>query len=584
MVKPHVRAGLRVTSLSLAMVLWSVTLYAQSVPALIDSDDFLQQRLTLLSDLQGLTARAKQIEKPLARAAAETEIADALWWLDLDLAKELLREAFKLTFPEDAEQEKLRKIPVGAPPQMPTPLASTRSGLRRAVLRIASRDKAFANELARAAAENLGPYDAHMSYASLAHNAVVDGDYEAAGKYILQSIDAEPTQLTGPLEINQLASKNRADADALILAYLNKLTSPPLENQVRSRAFLALSVLIQPNEFFDRISGIPPPGPAVMRAYVLYMLNTAAILAQSPGTAPAAHATLVYVHPLLQRYAPELKSQFMELEQRSRKPGEDFSLPTPREREAASKEKFDKQVETELETDHPDAMLIQRVISRGDFAKASKLIDKLADGPQKTELIEILTTQQAITLAKHGDLTGALKLAESLVKAVSITRVFPLIAGKCAAKDDGACARDSVNQAVRQLKKADVTPFAPPPGVPASIMGTSKDLDLTLTSLATLISAVMPLKDDLALELLDELVMAANQSKLDTGQARTGFETSLFKKLAEKGEDRTTAAAIRFQDPLRQVVALAAIDQWRVDKLVKAELASRNKDSTVRKK
>jgi hypothetical protein len=58
----------------------------------------------------------------------------------------------------------------------------------------------------------------------------------------------------------------------------------------------------------------------------------------------------------------------------------------------------------------------------------------------------------------------------------------------------------------------------------------------------------------------------------------------LFKKLAEREEERTTAAAIRFQDSLRQVVALAAIDQWKVDKLVKAELASRNKDSTVRKK
>jgi hypothetical protein len=423
-----------------------------------------------------------------------------------------------------------------------------------------------------------------MSYASLARDAVLDGDYDTAGKYILQSIDAEPTQVTGPLEINQLAAKNRTAADELVLAYLNKLTLTQLENQGRGRTFFALAILIQPNEFFDHVAGIPPPAPAVMRAYIAYMLNTAAILAQSPSTAPAAHATVVYVYPLLQQYAPELKSQFMELEQRSRKPGENFSIPTPREREAASKDKFDKQVESELEADHPDAMLIQRVISRGDFAKARKLIDKLADGPQKTELIEILTTQQSINLANHGDLAGALKLAELLVKAGSITRVFPLIAGKCAAKDDGACARDSVNQAVRQLKKADLTPFAPPPGVPASIMGTSKDFDLTLTSLANLTSAVMPLRDDLALDLLDEFVIAANHSELDTGQGRTGFETSLFRKLAEKNEDRTTAATLQFKDSLRQVIALAAIDQWKVGKLIKAELASRNKDLTIRSK
>jgi hypothetical protein len=196
----------------------------------------------------------------------------------------------------------------------------------------------------------------------------------------------------------------------------------------------------------------------------------------------------------------------------------------------------------------------------------------------------MLITQQAISLANKDDLTGALTMAEALFKATSITRVFPLIAGKCAAKNDNACARNSVDQAVRQLKKADATPFAPPPGVPASIMGTSQDFDLVLTSVAKLTAAVMPLKDDLALDLLDELVFAANHSNLDTGQGRTGFETSLFKKLAEKNEERTTAAAIQFQDPLRQIVALAAIDQWKVDQLIKAELASRNENSAVRKK
>lgn len=115
-------------------------------------------------------------------------------------------------------------------------------------------------------------------------------------------------------------------------------------------------------------------------------------------------------------------------------------------------------------------------------------------------------------------------------------------------------------------------------------MGTSRDFDLALTCLGNLTAAAVALKDDLALDLLDELVIAANHSTLDTAQGRTGFETSLFKKLAEKNEERTTAAAIQFQDPLRQVVALAAIDQWKVDKLIKAELASRNKESPVRKK
>jgi len=91
------------------------------------------------------------------------------------------------------------------------------------------------------------------------------------------------------------------------------------------------------------------------------------------------------------------------------------------------------------------------------------------------------------------------------------------------------------------------------------------------------------LKDELALDVLDEMVMAANRSELDTGNARTGFETSLFKKLAEKNEERTAAAAIQFQDSLRQIVALAAIDQWKADKLVKAAVSIKSTSPVIRK-
>ena len=114
-------------------------------------------------------------------------------------------------------------------------------------------------------------------------------------------------------------------------------------------------------------------------------------------------------------------------------------------------------------------------------------------------------------------------------------------------------------------------------------MGTSRDFDFVLKSLGSLASAVISLKDELALDVLDEMVIAANHGELDTGQGRTGFETSLFKKLAEKNEERTAAAAIQFQDSLRQIVALAAIDQWKADKLVKAEALIRKANPSTRK-
>jgi hypothetical protein len=288
--------------------------------------------------------------------------------------------------------------------------------------------------------------------------------------------------------------------------------------------------------------------------------------------------------PLLQRYSPELKQQFLELEQRSRKPGENFSLPTAKSIEEESKAKYEKQVEKELDSEHPDEITIQRVISRGDFSRARKMVDKLSDGPQKNQLTEMLNVQQAISLANKGDIPGAQKLAESLNHVSSILRVFPVIAGKCAAMKDETCARDSVNQAVKQLKKADLTSSAPPPGVPASFMGTSKDSDPALASLGSLASAVISLTDELALDVLDELVIAANHSELDTGQGRTGFETSLFKKLAEKNEARVNLAAMQLKDPLRQIVALAAIDQWKADKLTADPKLRRAKNEPSPKK
>ena len=141
-----------------------------------------------------------------------------------------------------------------------------------------------------------------------------------------------------------------------------------------------------------------------------------------------------------------------------------------------------------------------------------------------------------------------------------------------------------MNQAVKQLKNADVTPFAPLPGVPTSFFGTKRDFDPILSSLGSLASAVIAVKDELALDVLEELVIAANHSELDTGHGHAGFETSLFKKLAAKNEERTTAAALQLKDPFRQIVALAAIDQWKSDKLAaESKLRSSKNESTGKK-
>src|SRR5215831_520738 len=556
-----------------AMAIFASSVFGQSTTSVPDDSVLINDRLALVSDIQSLGARAKQIDAPLARALAQTEVAEAAWYLDQNLAKKLLRDSIGLTIPSEADQSKPGSRAVGAPPKMSSASETAGMVVRERILRVARRDQALANELSSLVIDKLGAPQAHGSFADLAQESIAEGDYDAAANYLTQAMDADPTQINASIEIGRVAAKDRAAADRLILAYIERLRSTPLSfsNGSEPRVFFALASLVM----FPK-SNLGAPGvdirstaPAVIREYVAYTLEL--LNQMTPDELRSSRGYLIGMWPMVQQYTPELRQPYFDLELRSRASGDSLSLPSSRSMEKEYKEKFEKQVDKELDSDQPDGIMIQRLISQGDFAKARKLIDKLPDGPQKTELTEMVNMQQAISLANKDDIPAAQKMAESLTKANSILKVFPVIAGKCAAKKDDLCARDSVNQAVRQLEKADVTPFTPPPGVPASFAGTKRDRDPVLSSLGSLVSAVLSMQDELALDVLDELVVAANRSELDTTQARTGFETSLFKKLAAMNEERTVAAALQFQDPLRQVVALAGIEQWKSDKLVADE-------------
>ncbi|HKP38020.1 MAG TPA: hypothetical protein VJT71_14280, partial [Pyrinomonadaceae bacterium] len=99
----------------------------------------------------------------------------------------------------------------------------------------------------------------------------------------------------------------------------------------------------------------------------------------------------------------------------------------------------------------------------------------------------------------------------------------------------------------------------------ASFASTARTYDPVVVSLNNLALSVMTV-NDLAFEVAEELAKAANRSELDTGEGYTGFESSLFKKLAEKDEVRATSAAMSLTNPLQQIVALAAVEQSKAAK------------------
>ncbi len=556
---------------------------AQSNETKTTKDDTEMQKLWLLSDTQVLETKSVVLDKPLARALAKAEIAGAMWMLDQPRAENLLREAYELTLPNEDERNRLRSRPIGA--ALTGPMGSNdiaRNGVRNRVLEIARQDKAFATELIQQGAQQLGKMEEHYALANLAEKAVGAGDIETAGNYITQSFEAEPTLINAGIVIIDVAARDRKAADKLIIQYIERLRSVPLSliDQSASRTFTLLKDLIfkyNDSMFFffnnrradPRYRQILPPGPDVMRAYVHYVIDSLSQLEQrEPGSLMRSRNILLSAWLPLKQYAPELAGQFLELEKLSRRPGEDASLPQ-RKNEQANKSNadYEKRVKDALDSDKPDDLTINFALSRGDFDKARKLIDKLSDGAQKTQFIEDINTREAISLATKGDTLSAQSLAEKLSKAVSVLQVYPLIINKCAAKKDQQCTTTAFYQALRQLKKSDVTPNAPPAGIPASVVPTSKEFDPVLSSLSKLAKAVAPVSDEFALEALDEMVQAANRSEVDTSQGRIGFDADVFKLIAAKNEPRAQQAALNLKDELRQIVALATIDQWKAKEL-----------------
>ncbi|MDT5060100.1 MAG: hypothetical protein QOH63_559 [Acidobacteriota bacterium] len=543
----------RLTIISVLIFLLAPPYNGQSAKIKPNNDNDAMEKSLLIYDLQSLEAKSIKLDEPIARALAMAEIADAAWSLDKIWAKKLLKDAYELTFPAEEERTKLRDGQVGDAPTVPTDIERARSAIRNRVLSVSSRDKAFANELAQLGAQQLGRQEEYSRYSNLAARSLAAGDKDAASQYLLQSIKADPTQIAAGFNIINLAAQDRKAADKLIVQYIDRLRAIPLStaNGSALRTYFSLRNIIFTNESFDpKYQQIPPAGPVAIKAYVNYVLESMSGLEQrEPGSAQSLRGFLISTWLPLNQYAPELVGPFLALEKLSRRPGGDSSLPQVSNKEAG-RDRYEERVRKVLDSGKADDLTINFSISRGDYKVTRKLIDLLPDGEPKRQFTETVNTQEAISLAAQGDILGAERLAQQLDKASSILQAYPVIINKCIANKDSACATSLTYQALKQLKRAEDESTIP----------------LSLSKLAKLIA---PVNDSLALEVLDEVVLAANRSSVDTKQGNTGLDVSAFKQLAPKNEARVRQAATSLTDSLRQIISLAAIYQWKAEELSK---------------
>ena len=523
------------------------------------NENLTAQRTSLTSDLRNLDEQAINLS-PLARALAKAEIAEAAWTLDNDWARSLLTKAYELTFPSE-EERITAKQPPGSRPTPPGPIDRARRNLRSRVLTIAGRDKSFADGLLRLGLEQLGTGETYATYTSLAHNARQQEDIDTASDYLLRAAEIDPSQITVGFTIADIAKTDRRRADNLIVSYFDRLRRFPLSrfNASTIRVFLVVNRLIFPSD------GTPAPGPRAMAAYASFVIEGLNNLeVREPGSLIAYRSFLLKARDAVTLYAPNLMTDFLVLEQRSRSLN-DAGAPSP------SNPPQDKR---QADIDEATEIGVNEAIGGNDFDKARKLVDKLRDGPRKNQLSDKINAKEALHLTKKGELPAARVLAQKLNNAMSVRQVYVTMIETCVAAKDQICASELMLQAVKQLKQADKSPWIPPEGIPSTVVPTATEQDPVLDGLAKLTLSVTPINIEIALLGLGETIAAANKSEVDTSQGRVGFDPMVFRKLAPKAESRVRQEAESLRDPLRRITALAAIFQWKASELA-AQLQAR---------
>lgn len=82
-------------------------------------------------------------------------------------------------------------------------------------------------------------------------------------------------------------------------------------------------------------------------------------------------------------------------------------------------------------------------------------------------------------------------------------------------------------------------------------------------------AVIAPANDQLAFDLLAELVRSANKNDAFTENGNAGFNADVFKLLAARDESRSRQSAEGFCDRPQRIAALASVYRLKADALAK---------------
>ncbi|HWS90602.1 MAG TPA: hypothetical protein VN282_26780 [Pyrinomonadaceae bacterium] len=553
------------------------------------ADALAARRASLLADLRALEAESKELLKPLDAASARAEIGAAAWTLDREWAKSLLREALALTFPEEVDRARQRERPIGAELQFGPAENGARGRIRRRIYAAAARDRAFARELGETEARELGRVEEAQRETALAIEAAGEGRLEEASELILRAAEAEPTLINVGQAINHVAARDRAAADRLILAYIERLRRLPLSafsghTHTGLRLPLGFSIMLRPDDlqFFARTPTVPPPpGREVVRAYVAFIAETMTRIEQERGDLTRMHGFITMVWASMMQHAPEMAAQFGALERASRRPGQAApQLRTFAEIKTAydPDRKYDERVKTARQTKDPLQLEVAAgfAMTRKDFEEARKLIALMKDGETKTQLSDEANAKESSHLLDAGDLAGAERLARQLNRVATVIRVFPPLVRRLAKDGDAGRAALLADEAGRLLRAAAERSNSNDNFVPSELRPMAGAIRIykqtrALEGMSEVALAVEPVAPQPALDLLDALAETAAKARVVSELGNPNFNPEAFARLAAHDPSRVRSTAARLEDRLQRIAALASAYRGEAEQLEKAE-------------
>ncbi len=267
---------------------------APAVPAIstelktkVDKEEIQRQKELLLSELSNLDANVVSLSSPLAKAVVKAEIADAVWGMDKRWAEQLLKEAFELALPDKETRQKLKELKKGSNPIEPTGEMLAQEQVRRKILAVAKRDAAFFEELVKLGKEQMGEAEEVKSHSSSAYEALQAGDKKQAIESINKLFDTDPTQVSVGSAIREMAIRDRAEADRLVIGYIQALRNFPVSSDNVHRVVSSLRSSVFPAPPFDKQGRkIPVAGEEAQRAYYGFLIECLLGVEQrEPGTA-----------------------------------------------------------------------------------------------------------------------------------------------------------------------------------------------------------------------------------------------------------------------------------------------------------